>query len=66
MSELNGKTILLTGANRGIGRALAERFLNAGATVIATVRTAETRLALEGKLAAFRDPAYGRALRHRQ
>ncbi|GAC1431775.1 MAG: SDR family oxidoreductase [Candidatus Velthaea sp.] len=55
MSELNGKTIVLTGANRGIGRALAERFLAAGATLIASVRADDAAPTLEADLAAFRD-----------
>ncbi len=38
MNDLNGATVLVTGANRGIGRATAERFLETGARVIATAR----------------------------
>ncbi|NNF04699.1 MAG: SDR family oxidoreductase, partial [Rhodothermales bacterium] len=34
-SELNGKNVLVTGAASGIGRALTERFLDAGAAVAA-------------------------------
>ena len=52
MSELNGKTILLTGANRGIGRALAERLLRADATLIATVRSAQAAAKLADELGA--------------
>jgi NAD(P)-dependent dehydrogenase (short-subunit alcohol dehydrogenase family) len=33
--RLNGKTCLVTGAGQGIGRAIVERFLDEGATVIA-------------------------------
>lgn len=38
MQELNNRVCLITGAARGIGRAIAERFGAAGATLILTVR----------------------------
>jgi NAD(P)-dependent dehydrogenase (short-subunit alcohol dehydrogenase family) len=41
MKEPNGRIVLVTGANRGIGLAIARRFLDAGDTVVATVRGAE-------------------------
>lgn len=41
MHEPNGRIVLVTGANRGIGRAIARRFLAAGGTVVATVRGAD-------------------------
>ena len=34
--ELTGKTVLVTGAARGMGRQQAERFAREGATVVAT------------------------------
>ena len=39
--ELNGQTALITGASRGIGLAIASRFLEAGANGMLSSRTAE-------------------------
>src|ERR1700722_17093305 len=39
--ELNGQTALITGASRGIGLAIASRFLEAGANVMLSSRTAD-------------------------
>jgi NAD(P)-dependent dehydrogenase (short-subunit alcohol dehydrogenase family) len=49
MVKLDSKLVLVTGANRGIGRALIDRFLAAGAACIATARheTEAQRLAAE-------------------
>jgi NAD(P)-dependent dehydrogenase (short-subunit alcohol dehydrogenase family) len=51
MSELTAKTVLVTGANRGIGRALADRFLALGATTLLTARSAAARETLARELA---------------
>lgn len=38
--DLSYRTVLVTGGTRGIGRAIAERFLDAGATVVVCARNA--------------------------
>jgi len=48
MSNLNGKTVLVTGANRGIGLAIVEKSLEMGAAIVyATYRSENNRSALE-------------------
>ncbi|HWN36258.1 MAG TPA: SDR family NAD(P)-dependent oxidoreductase, partial [Pseudonocardia sp.] len=38
--ELDGKRALVTGGSRGLGAAIAQRLLDAGATVVAAARSA--------------------------
>jgi 3-oxoacyl-[acyl-carrier protein] reductase len=50
--DLNGETALVTGASRGIGAAIADALLTAGATVIGTATTAAGATAITERLAA--------------
>ena len=51
MPELAGKTALITGGTTGLGRAMAERFLDEGASVVITGRDAELGAEAETALA---------------
>jgi len=46
MRRLEGKTAVITGCNRGIGRAILEKFASEGANVIACTRTLPDNVAL--------------------
>ena len=52
MGLLSGKSALITGAGRGIGRAVAERFAAEGATLFLAVRNIEQGMFLAGELQA--------------
>src|SRR5512139_2342928 len=42
MCEFKGQTVIITGGTRGIGKAIAEGFLKAGARIVVTYSTNET------------------------
>ncbi|MEG3586094.1 MAG: SDR family NAD(P)-dependent oxidoreductase [Actinomycetota bacterium] len=48
--QLRGKTIVITGASRGIGAAVAQRFAAEGADIAITARTLENHPTLPGSL----------------
>lgn len=48
--DVKGKTVLITGASRGIGEAAARAFVNAGAQVVLTARSADALSTLAEEL----------------
>ncbi|MGH7707612.1 MAG: SDR family NAD(P)-dependent oxidoreductase [Vulcanimicrobiaceae bacterium] len=51
MGKLDGKIVLITGANRGIGRAIAGRFLREGGRLVLTVRSEAAIASLSAEMA---------------
>ena len=65
MASLSGKTLFITGASRGIGKAIALRAARDGANVVVAAKTAEPHPTLEGTIhtaAAEIEAAGGQAL----
>lgn len=50
MADLNGKTLFITGASRGIGLAIAKRAAKDGANIAIAAKTAEPHPKLEGTI----------------
>lgn len=50
MADLNGKTLFITGASRGIGLAIAKRAAQDGANIAIAAKTAEPHPKLEGTI----------------
>lgn len=50
MTDLKGKTIIVTGASRGIGRAMAVRFARDGANLVIAAKTATPHPKLKGTI----------------
>ena len=60
MALLEGKIALITGASRGIGKSIAQRFVQEGATVAFTYRSSDEKArALEEELPASGGTARG-------
>ena len=57
MKRFDGKTVVITGAGRGIGAACAERFVAEGAQVVLVARNAKELQALAGELGPSARPA---------
>ena len=56
MQDLFGKTVIITGASRGIGAAVARVFAAQGANVMLLARTADEIIALADEIGPMRWP----------
>ena len=52
MYDLSGKVVLVTGAGRGVGRAISLKFAEAGASVVGLARTGPELTALAAESSA--------------
>jgi 3-oxoacyl-[acyl-carrier protein] reductase len=60
MKTLEGKIAIITGASRGIGKGIAEKFISQGATIVFTYASSDDKArALEAELAAMGGKAKG-------
>ena len=50
MTDFNGKTVMITGASRGIGASAARHFADAGARVALVARSADAIAELAGEI----------------
>ncbi len=57
--RLKGKKAVVTGASKGIGKAIVQKFLQEGATVVFCGSNPERVLSAEKELAAYGGPVYG-------
>src|SRR5204863_5965414 len=62
MNELGDKIAVVTGAGRGIGRAIALRFANAGADIVCVSRTAENSEKVADEVRALGRKAWAHAV----
>jgi NAD(P)-dependent dehydrogenase (short-subunit alcohol dehydrogenase family) len=62
MNDLKGKTLFITGASRGIGKAIALRAAEHGANIVIAAKTAEPHPKLPGTI--YYDSGFAQAGNH--